>query len=240
MADDTGGAGNGGEGTSNGAGPDEQQAQGSGPSDGNQGTPQGGTGAHSATPGVDDRSAEDLLTEAVNASDGGETTGKDELAAAKAEAAKWRDMARKQETRAKANAGKAQQFDAYQQSQMTEQQKLAAQLQDAQDRAKQAEGRYHRTLAAATYDLPPSMIDQLGDGTEEEISQRAEMFAAAINEKAAILAAAQAQASGQQQGQRPANGTQRPVESLRPGGLPASDNKPRDANQWFREVFAKK
>lgn len=236
MSEDAGAAANG---AQDGAVPQGQDGGGNGPDSGQR----GGTGAPSATPGVDDRSAESLLADAVGAdSDSEGATGKDELAKAQAELAKWKTQARENEKRAKTNAEKAKNFDAYQESQMSEQQKLAARAEAAEQAAKQAEGRYHRTLAAATYDLPPSLIDHLGDGTEEDINSRAEMFAAAINERAAVLAAAQAQAQANgQQGQRPVqNGFQRPVESLRPGGLPASDNRPRDPNQWMRDALAAK
>jgi hypothetical protein len=180
-----------------------------------------------------------MLAAAVSAGSGdGQGAASDPLEVAKAEVAKWKKMARDNETRAKTNADKATQFDAYQESQLTEQQKLAARADAAEQRAAAAEGLYRRTLAAATYDLPPSMIDQLGDGTEEEITARAETLAAAINERAAILSAAQAQANGGQQQARP--GGFRPVESLRPGALPASDNKPKDPNQWVRNMLAAK
>ena len=236
MADDDAGTGADGPGTD--AAPQAQDAGGNGTPEGSQ----GGTGAPAAPVGGDDRGAEGLLADAVAAgdSDSEAATGKDELAAAKAELARWKKQARENEARAKANAAKAKDYDAYTESQMTEQQKLAARAEAAEQAAAEAQGKYHRTLAAATYDLPPSMIDQLGNGTEDEINARAETFAAAINERAAVLAAAQAQANGQQ-GQRPSgNGNgYRPVESLRPGGLPASDsNTAKDPNSWFRNVVA--
>lgn len=179
-----------------------------------------------------DSDAEQLLADAVAAGDGDEkATGKDELAAAKAELAKWKAQARENEKRAKANADKAKSYDEYTEAQKTEQQRLADRASAAEKRAAEAESRYHRTLAAATYDLPPSMIDQLGDGTEEEITARAELLAAAINERAAVLA----QANGNKNG---ASTTGRPVESLRPGALPAGDSKPGDPNAWFRGMLA--
>ena len=192
--------------------------------------PADGTGAHSAT---EDRSAEAMLADAAADGDGKE----DPLKTAQAEIARWKKQARENETRAKANADKAKNFDAYEESQKTEQQKLADRASAAEQRAAEAEGRYMRTLAAATYDLPPALIDQLGSGTEDEINARAETLSAAINERAAILAAAQAQANGQQRGN---GGGLRPVESLRPGGLPAGDSKPKDANAWMRAAIANK
>jgi hypothetical protein len=205
--------------------------------------PSGGTGGPGAsagtTAGAGDRSAEELLSDAL--SDDGD--GKDgdtasALKTAQAELAKWKTQARENEKRAKANADKAKNYDAYEESQKSEQQKLADRASAAEQRATEAEGRYFRTLAAATYDLPVSMIDQLGTGTEDEINARAETLAAAINERAAVLSAAQAQANGQQRG---GNGAGfRPVESLRPGGLPASGNKPSDPNAWIRQALGKR
>jgi hypothetical protein len=198
--------------------------------------PADGTGAHSAAAGTDDRSAEAMLADAAAAGDG-EGGGGDPLKTAQAEITRWKTQARDNEKRAKANADKAKLHDAYVESQQTEQEKLAARLAAAEERASKSDGRYFRTLAAATYDLPPSMIDDLGDGTEEEISARAEKLAAAINERAAVLAAAQAQVNGQQRG----SGTGfRPVESLRPGGLPASDSKSKDPNAWIRQALGKR
>ena len=166
-------------------------------------------------------------------------TTEDPLAKANAELAKWKQQARDNEKRAKLNAEKAKNYDAYEESQKTEQQRLADQLAAAQREAQDAREDRFRLLAAAQYDLPPSLIGHLGGGTEDEITERAEAFAQAINERAAVLAAAQAQAAAQEQ---PRNGNGagfRPVESLRPGALPASDNKPAaNPNEWFRGMLA--
>ena len=188
-----------------------------------------------AAAGDGDRSPEELLADAAADGDGTE----DPLAKANAELAKWKQQARDNEKRAKLNAEKAKNYDAYEESQKTEQQRLADQLAAAQREAQDAREDRFRLLAAAQYDLPPSLIAHLGGGTEDEITERAEAFAQAINERAAVLAAAQAQAAAQEQ---PRNGNGagfRPVESLRPGALPASDNKPAaNPNEWFRGMLA--
>jgi hypothetical protein len=197
---------------------------------GRQGTAQDRTGAQ----GDDGRSPEELLAEATQDGDGTE----DPLAKAQAEIAKWKQQARENEKRAKANADKAKNYDAYEESQKTEQQRLADQLAAAQREAQDAREDRFRLLAAAQYDLPPSLIGHLGGGSEDEITERAEAFAQAINERAEVIAAAQAQAAAQQQ---PRNGGGfRPVESLRPGALPASDNKPADANAWMRQALGRR
>jgi hypothetical protein len=197
-------------------------------------------GRAAASGGDDGRSPEELLADAAENGDEDFEPGsiealKAELAKVKASEDKWKRQSRENEKRAKENAPKAQQYDAYVESQKTEQQRLADQLAAAQAEAQRAREDRFRLLAAAQYDLPPSLIDHLGGGTEDEITERAEAFAAAINERAAVLAAAQAQAAAQQQ---PRNGGGfRPVESLRPGALPASDNKPADPNAWIRQAL---
>jgi hypothetical protein len=220
--------------------PQGQDAGGTGQGDGAQ----GGTAPHS--PG-EDRSAEAMLADAVGSGDGvGQDAGDDPAAQLKkvqADYARLQRQSRTWETRAKENAAKAKDFDAYTESQKTEQQKLADAAAAAEERATRAEQRYLRTMAAAEHDLPVSLIDRLAGVTEEEINASAEQLAAAINERAAVLAAAQAQVAGngQQQGQ-PRNGTTgyRPVESMRPGALPASDNKPANPNTWLRDQLAAK
>ena len=73
-------------------------------------------------------------------------------------------------------------------------------------------------MAAAIHNIPPDLIDLLGDGTDEEITARAELLAKK-------LAAAQ----------QPAPAQTRPVESLTPGAKPASQPKP-DPDAWLRAL----
>ena len=197
---------------------------------------QAATGTPSAAQAASGKSPEELLADA--AADGDGDGKEDPLAKANAEIARWKTQARENEKRAKLNADKAKNFDAYEDSQKTELERVASQLAAAQAEAKDAREDKLRLLAAANYDLPPSLIPHLGGGTEDEITERAEAFAAAINERAAVLAAAQAQAAAQTQQAPARNGNGLPVESLRPGALPASDNKPGDPNAWFRGMLA--
>src|SRR5580704_14430955 len=113
---------------------------------------QGATGSTGQDGG--DLSPEAMLAAAVAAGDGKDGTA-DPLEALKAENAKLKAASRKWENHAKANAQKAQDYDAYQESQLTEQQKLAARADAAERERDAAVGLYRRTLAAATYDLPP-------------------------------------------------------------------------------------
>jgi hypothetical protein len=107
-----------------------------------------------------------------------------------------------------------------------------SELQKAQEAAQRYESELTTTrvanarlMAAVAHDLPPDLIDLLGDGTEDEIDARAKLLA----EKLAAAApppAAEAKAS-------PA--TTRPVESLTPGGKPANA-EPEDPNSWIRRM----
>ena len=209
-----------------GGGPDERRPA-AGPAE-RQSAPKASAG---------DSSAEELLAEAVENGDGDDLAT--QLAKLQKQNADLKKHNRTWETRAKENADKAKNFDAYEESQKTEFQRVSDQLAAAQKEAQDAREDRFRLLAAAQYDLPPSLIAHLGGGTEDEITERAEAFAQAINERAAVLAAAQAQAAAQEQ---PRNGNGagfRPVESLRPGALPACDNRPAaNPNEWFRGMLA--
>jgi hypothetical protein len=209
----------------------------------------GTTGAHSPAPGTDDRSAEDLLADAVNRPGDADGDGKDDdpaerLKKAEADYKKLLRQSRTWEQRAKDNAGKARAHDEYVESQKTEQQKIADRAAAAEERAAKAEAKLARTMAAAAYDIPPSLIDQITGTTEDECNTSAEALAAAINERAELIAAAavkaQAAANGGQQNGARNGGSSRPVESLRPAGMPASDNKPQDANAWIRQALTTK
>lgn len=233
----TGTAGGGGGSSTAGPGVTQGQAQ-NGTAGTHNAEPRGGAaGGRGTSQAADGRSAEQMLADAA-AGDGDGGKADDPLARAQAELADWKAKAREWEKRSKANATKAQQYDAYEESQKTEQERLAGQLAAAQEETRKAHEERFRLLACAQYDLPPELIPHLGGGTEDEISERAETFAAAINSRAAVLAAAQAQANGQQQQARP--GDFRPVESLRPGALPASDGKPADPNAWLRRQLSSK
>jgi len=250
MAEDTAGAAS----ATDSAGSDAQQqgqgAAGAAKGDGTQGG-SGAPGAASSASGAGDLDAAGMLADAVNSpegdGDGGDGAEPGDPAArlAKIEAdyKKLQRQSRNWEDRAKANAEKAKAHDAYVESQKTEAQKQADALAAAREEARTERTARLRLLAAASYDLPVSMIDHLAGGTEDEINASAEQLAAAINERAAILAAAQAKADGQQNGQQqgPRNGgSSRPVESLRAGALPASGGSPATPNDWIRAAAGNK
>lgn len=82
-----------------------------------------------------------------------------------------------------------------------------------------------RLMAAATYNLPPEWIDLLGDGTDEQIDERARRIA---DQLAAARGAAQPT-----QPSVPAAAW--PVEALTPGAQPAHQPPP-DPDSWLRAM----
>lgn len=109
-------------------------------------------------------------------------------------------------------------------------------LQKAQDAAKRYESELTTTrvanarlMAAVAHDLPPDLIDLLGDGTDEQIDARAKLLAEKL---AAVTPAATAEPD---KPVKPAATSTRPVESLTPGGRPATQ-EPEDPNDWLRRL----
>ena len=158
----------------------------------------------------------------------------------------WKNIAKKQEQRAKSNAAAARELEEIKRSQMSAQERLEAERDQYRNEAAETAARLNRMMAAAAYDLPTSLIDHLGGGTEEEINARAEAFAAAINEKTAAAStgnghptAEAAAAAVQQQPRNPFFRNQVPVESLRAGAAPAGDNIARNANDLFRQMLGR-
>jgi hypothetical protein len=203
------------------------------------------TGAAAAAAGDagDGRSPEQMLTDAItttddggDSGDGGDGGGDAAVKRLEKQLADLKRHSRTWETRAKENSAAAAKLRELEDANKTEVQRATDRAVQAEKTAADAQALYHRTLACARYDLPPGLIDQVHGGTEDEINASAEALAAAINERAAVLAAAQAKTTGT----TPQNGFRGPVESLRPGALPASDNTPRDPNAWFRELLSAK
>lgn len=99
----------------------------------------------------------------------------------KADAEKWKALSRKNEDSAKANAEKAKRFDEFEESQKTEQQKLADATAKAQEAAKTATSELALMKAAVKHGLSEGDLELLGThGTPEEIDLRAEKLAARL------------------------------------------------------------
>jgi transposase-like protein len=124
-------------------------------------------------------------------------------------------------------------------AQKTEQERIAERLAAAEQRAAQAEIARARLLAAAAYDIPASLLDRMGGTTEDEINEAAEALSQEIEAEVARRVAAMPQPPAPQPEPEPepVPARVRPVESLRPGAMPASDEPP-DPNEAFRAFLS--
>jgi hypothetical protein len=150
--------------------------------------------------------------------------------------AHWKSMARKNEDRAKANADAAKELKAIKDAGKSELERAQEALAETTRERDEARASHERVMAAAMHDLPVELIDDLGSGTSEEISARAERFATAINSRAQQLAEQiAASRNGGSEPWYPGTG-RRPVESLRPGSAPASGGTPATPDGIFRKM----
>lgn len=152
-----------------------------------------------------------------------------------AEASKWRSMARKHEQTAKANSEAARKYAEHEDSQKSEQQRLADRAEAAEQRALAAEIRHARLVAAATHDIPLSMLDRLGGNTEEEINEAAEELAAQFEAEMERRLAAVPTPTPEPEPEYERPARTRPIESLTPGALPAGE-APTDGNDFLRRM----
>ncbi|MFD9949692.1 hypothetical protein ACFWYW_55600 [Nonomuraea sp. NPDC059023] len=138
-----------------------------------------------------------------------------------ADVAKWKALARKHETAAKANADAAKRLAEYEDAQKTEQQRMQDRAQSAEKQLAALTAQNARLMAATVHGIPAELIDLLGDGTEEQINERAELLAAKL---AAVVPPVAPAAPPQT----------RPVESLKPGAAPGGSDPDPDA--WLRSL----
>ena len=155
----------------------------------------------------------------------------------------WRSMARKHERAAARNAGAADKWQKQEDAnksalQLAEEAKLAAE----QERDALRTGQ-NRMLAAAAHDLPTDLINYLGDGTAEEIGERAEQLSGVITAEVEKRIEAEvekriAERTNGQGGKPPTvPGGQRPVTTLRPGAAPSSTGM-LSPDQMFRQLVS--
>lgn len=152
------------------------------------------------------------------------------------EATKWKALARQHENKHLASLGfkskeeidqlrqAAQRFQEHEDSQKSEIQRATEQAQTFQQQLAQERETNARLLAAATYGIPPELIDLLGGGSADEISGRAEVLAERLKTTAPAAPAA----------------AQRPVESLTPGAVPASSSGDASPDQWIRALAGRR
>jgi hypothetical protein len=220
-----------------------------------------GAGTVPAAPGTgqaggDDGGAE--LLEGMLAKDGkqgGQQEGEGDGEDLAAQLAHWKEMARKHEKRARENAGAAERLKKIDQANMTEAEKVQAELAEARRERDEARATHARVMAAAANNLPMELIDHLGTGTDEEINERAELFSNVMEAMAVEIAEQMIEdkiASGElvkgnasngdgrngngQGAQQPAPLGRRPVESLRAGSAPAGST-PTTNEDWFRQLL---
>jgi len=167
-------------------------------------------------------------------------TGTDEGGAdTAAELAHWKEMARKNESRARENSRAARELAELKKQGMTDLEKAQAERDEAKRERDEARADHARIMAAATNDLPTELIDFLGTGTDEEINDRAAAIAAAIETRATELADQIVRERTEQSLQQPGTGRNgaRPVESMRAGSAPSGTQEPRTSDEWFRSLY---
>ena len=148
----------------------------------------------------------------------------------------WKAMSRKNERSARDDRAAAKKWRDQEDANKSEIQKA----QEAREAAEQERDALimsqNRMLAAAAKDLSPDWIDYLGDGTSEEINERAEQLVTLI--EAEVTKRMQAQQQSQQPNGGRARGG-RPSEQLagmRAGAAPA-DNATMTSDQMFRRLL---
>ncbi len=138
----------------------------------------------------------------------------------------WKQKAREQEQRAKANADKAKEFDALQESQKSEQQKIADRAAEAERERDEARSEGLRYRAAIKHGVTEDHFDLLGIGDEETITARAERVGGLLKlqtENDRLTAEVEALKQG-----KPAPSSARPTESLKPGATAEQIRPERD------------
>jgi len=183
----------------------------------------------------EDDSAED--TEAQQLLDGmQDAADEDDPEKLREELVKWRKLSRQHERTAAKNSAAAAKLADIENANKSDLEKANEALAAAQQERDALVMDRARMLAASTHDLPPDLIEYLGDGTAEEINERAETMAQVIDATAKKLAAEMvAQQSGN--GARPTGSGRRPVDALRPGAAPANAGV-LTPDQVFRQLIS--
>lgn len=115
---------------------------------------------------------------------------------------------------------KAQQYDAFEESQKSEQQRLQERAESASRELEAARSEVTRLRIATRYGIAEDDFDLLGTGSEEDIERRAQRIAALQAQSAPPAVTATAK---------------RPAENLRPGALPAPEVESDDSypREWL-------
>jgi hypothetical protein len=184
---------------------------------------------------AEDQEAQNLLDQ-MNDQGQGQGTPEEQLA-------HWKSMARKHERAARSNAAAADKWQKQEDANKSELQKAQeAQLAAEQERDALRSGQ-SRMLAAAAHDLPTDLVDYLGDGTAEEIGERAEHLSGVISAEVERRIEAEVEkriaerTNGQGGRTAPAGTSRRPVTTLRPGAAPSSTGM-MSPDQMFRQLVS--
>lgn len=182
-----------------------------------------GADGNGGTPDPDDEEAQRLLGQMAD-------QNPEEL---QRQSEHWKAEARKWEDRAKTNNKAAAKLKEIEDANKSELELAQQALAEANTERDKAVGQHNRVMAAAAFDLPVDLVDDLGSGTAEEISARAERFSTIIQNRAQQIA----EEMMTRNGYPVSAGGSRPMESLRPGSAPAGGGTPTTTDDWFRTML---
>jgi hypothetical protein len=149
----------------------------------------------------------------------------------------WKQMARRHEKTARSNSAAAAKLREYEDSQKSDLQKAEDARNAAIEERDALITSQNRMLAAAAKNLSPEWIDYLGNGTADEINDKAEQLDKLI--EAEVTKRIASRTGGQEQGNGGRSRTGRPTEQLagmRPGAAP-SDTSSMTGDQLFRQLI---
>lgn len=138
----------------------------------------------------------------------------------KAEAEKWKNLARKHEKTAKDNADKAKELDALKDGEKTDLQKATDAAADAEKRAKDAERDAARLKVALKKGLTEAQAKRLLGDTEEELEQDADELLASFKPEEGENEDDEDETGDKGEKKEP---RRRPKERLKPGATPSSE-----------------
>jgi hypothetical protein len=194
----------------------------------------GDTGVVETTGGADstseghpeDQAAEEQLHEVMQAND------PDEL---KKVSNRWMKLAQRHEKTARENAADAKAWREQQDANKTELQRERDARAAAEQERDALSTQQNRMLAAAANDLSPDLIEYLGDGTAEEIGDRAATLNRLIEEEIAKRTETRSKQPATGNG-RPTVRTQPVVGSMRSGSAPSTGVNLTGPEQLFRQL----
>jgi hypothetical protein len=187
-------------------------------------------GADSAPEGhEEDQAAEEQLHEVMQAED------PDEL---KKETARWRTLAQRHEKTARTNAADAKAWREQQDASKTELQREKEARAAAEQERDALSIQQNRMLAAAANDLPPDLIEFLGDGTAEEIGDRGATLSRLIEEEVTRRTDTRSkQLTGNGRPTvRNQQGQSQPISTMRSGSSPSAGGNLMGPEQLFRQL----